>query len=143
MRITTLMVMMFLIGSCASEKRGFVKENVCSHESLKYLRNPRNKAKRAPHNPKLIQDVANTSRSMQLCYEDFKNRSGEEEFNTCLVVGVDEYGGLEFFNFGSQEVKLDQSFIKCARAVTERIPYATYGNNYILIQSYRFYVGDL
>ena len=134
---------MFLIGSCASENPRFVKEKVCSHESLKYLRNPRNKIKRAPKSPELIQAVADTSRSMQLCYEDFKNRTDEEEFNTCLVVGVDEYGGLEFFNFGSQEVNLDQTFLNCAKAVTKSIPYSTYGTNYILIQSYRFYVGDL
>lgn len=143
MRLTTLMMMMFLIGSCATEKPRFIKEKVCSNESLKYLRNPRNKIKRAPNNPKLIQDVANTTRSMQLCYEDFKNRTGEEEFNTCLVVGVDEYGGLEFFNFGSQDVNLDRQFINCAKAVTKSIPYSAYGSNYILIQSYSFYVGDL
>lgn len=132
--------MMFLIGSCATEKPKFVKEKVCSNESLKYLRNPRNISKRALNNPKLIRDVANSTRNMQMCYEDFKNRTGQEEFNTCLVVGVDEVGGLEFYNFSSQEVKLDQTFLNCAKAVTKRLPYSTYGNNYILIQSYQFFV---
>lgn len=140
MRLATLILMMFLMGSCASEKPRFVKEKVCSNESLKYLRNPRNISKRALNNPKLIQDMADTTNSMQLCYEDFKLRTGKEEFNTCLVVGVDEYGGMEFYNFSSQEVSLDQTFINCARAVTNKIPYSSYGNNYILIQSYQFFV---
>lgn len=143
MKSLALLLMIFFISSCASEKPNFVKENVCSREALKYLRNPRNKEKRAINNPRLIQDMANTSRSMQLCYEDFKNRTGSEEFNTCLVVGVDQYGRLEFHNFSSTEVELDQKFVNCAKSVTSSVAYPEYGRNYILIQSYKFYVGDL
>lgn len=139
--IIFLLITIFCM-SCATEKKKFVKEEVCSNESLKYLKNPRNISKKAVRNPKLIQDMANTSRSMQLCYEDFKNRTGYEEFNTCLVVGVDEFGGMEFYNFGSKEVNLDQTFRECAKAVTNQIPYSAYGNNYILIQSYQFFVSD-
>jgi len=141
MKTLPFLLLLILISSCASERPKFVKEKVCSNQALKYLKNPRNKDKRALNNPKLIQDVANTSRSMQLCYEDFKNRTGKEEFNTCLVVGVDQQGLTEFYNFGSQDVQLDQRFIECARAVTQSVPFSQYGSNYILIQSYQFYVG--
>ena len=142
MKLLTILMLVTFISSCASEKPKFEKEKVCSSQALKYLKNPRNKFKRAPRNPQLIQAVADTSRSMQLCYEDFKNRTGHDEFNTCLVVGVNEERKLEFYNFGSNEVPLDRKFINCARAVTNSVPYSKYGSNYILIQSYQFYVGN-
>jgi hypothetical protein len=128
------------ISSCASEKPRFNKEKVCSNESLKYLRNPRNISKRAPQSPGLIQAMAKSSKGMQACYEDFKNRTGYEEFNTCLVVGVSEDSTTEFYNFSSQEIVLDQKFLSCARTVTKSITFEKYGKNYILIQSYQFYV---
>ena len=143
MKPVLLFLITILLIGCASEKPRFKKERVCSEEALKYLRNPRNKEKRALNNPLLTEALSQTSRSMQLCYEDFKNRTGNDEFNTCLVVGVDESGSMEFKNFGSKDVELDDSFMKCARAVTDSVPYSTYGSNYILIQSYQFYVGDL
>ena len=129
------------ISSCASEKPRFIKEKVCSNESLKYLKNPRNISKRAPQSAALIQEMAKSSKGMQACYEDFKNRTGNEEFNTCLVVGVNEYSQTEFYNFSSQQITLDQKFMNCARNVTKKIPYEKYGRNYILIQSYQFFVG--
>lgn len=142
MRLCFFLFFALLVNSCASEKPKFVKEKVCTAEALRYLRNPRNKEKRALNNPLLIQSMASTTRSMQLCYEDFRNRTGYEEFNTCLVVGVDERGELEFYNFGSKEIKLDDKFMRCAKAVTDSVPYTAFGSNYILIQSYKFYVGD-
>lgn len=141
MKTLSFMLLLMLISSCASEKPGFVKEKVCSNESLKYLRNPRNIHKRAPRSAALIQEMAKSSKGMQGCYEDFKNRTGHEEFNTCLVVGVNEYSQTEFYNFSSQQINLDQKFLNCARKVTKKIPYEKYGRNYILIQSYQFYVG--
>lgn len=142
MRTTFFLLLVLFITSCTTEKPKFKKEQTCSYEALRYLRNPRNKYKQRIRNPKLISDMASTARSMQLCYEDYKNRSGHEEFNTCLVVGIDDYGEMEFFNFGAGEVKLDEGFIKCAKAVTKSIPYSSYGTNYVLIQSYQFYVGN-
>jgi hypothetical protein len=142
MKLITFMILLILISSCASKKPEFVKEKVCSNQAIKYLKNPRNKFKRASNNPKLIQAMTNTSRSMQLCYEDFKNRTGHEEFNTCLVVGVDQSRQMEFYNFGSKDVQLDQTFVNCAKAVTRSVPFSKYGSNYILIQSYQFYVGN-
>jgi hypothetical protein len=142
MKSITFMLLLTLMSSCASEKPQFVKEKVCSNQALKYLKNPRNKYKRAPSNPKLIQAMTNTTRSMQLCYEDFKNRTGHDEFNTCLVVGVNNRKRLEFYNFGSNEVPLDKQFMDCARGVTRNVPFSRYGSNYILIQSYQFYVDN-
>lgn len=143
MKLFLLLLTMILITACASEKPRFRKERVCTEEAMKYLRNPRNMDKRALNNPLLTEALSQTTRSMQLCYEDFRNRTGHEEFNTCLVVGVDENGSMEYKNFGTKEVELDDTFIKCARAVTDSVPYSTYGSNYILIQSYQFYVGDM
>lgn len=142
MKSITFMMLLILISSCASNKPEFVKEKVCSNQALKYLKNPRNKYKRAPSSPKLIQAMTNTTRSMQLCYEDFKNRTGHEEFNTCLVVGVNNSRRTEFYNFGSKDVQLDKAFMDCARAVTRSVPFTKYGSNYILIQSYQFYVDN-
>ena len=143
MRVLSTILVSLLLSACSTPKPKFVKENVCSNQSLKYLRNPRNKIKRALYSPRLIQDMAGTSRSMQLCYEDFKQRPGNEEFNTCMVVGINESGETDFYNFGSKEVRLDKTFLACAEAVTKSVPYNSYGSNYILIQAYQFYLGDL
>ncbi len=140
MKTLSLILLLMFISSCASEKPRFIKEKVCSNESLKYLRNPRNSIKRAPRSAALVRDIAKSSRGMQACYEEFKNRTGHEEFNTCLVVGVNEYARTEFYNFSSQQINLDQKFMNCARKVTSSIPFEKYGSNYILIQSYKFYV---
>lgn len=134
-------IVFLTLASCSTQKPAFKTEKVCSTQALRYLNNPRNKFKRPVKNTALFSEIAATTRSMQLCYEDFKNRTSLEEFNTCLVVGVDDAGEMEFFNFGSQEVQLDDAFLKCARAVTKSVPYGNYGKNYILIQSYQFYVG--
>lgn len=132
-----LLIMFFV--SCSTDDKKFAKEEVCSNQALKYLKNPRNRNKKAPRNPALTEAVAATQKSMQLCYEDFRNRSGVEEFNTCLVVGVDESHQTEFFNFSTREVAVDQRFMDCALAVAKSVPYGKYGSNYILIQSYEFY----
>lgn len=142
MKTGAVLLLLISLISCSTEKPRFRKDNVCSHEALRYLKNPRNKFKQKQIGSELVKVLAGTTRSMQLCYEDFKNRTGLEEFNTCLVVGIDDYGEMEFFNFGSREVQLDESFLNCAKAVTKSVPYSTYGTNYILIQSYQFYVGN-
>ncbi len=141
MKTLSFILLLMFISSCASEKPRFIKEKVCSNESLKYLKNPRNLSKRAPQSAALIHEMAKSSKGMQACYENFRNRSGHEEFNTCLVVGVNEYSQTEFYNFSSQQITLDQKFMNCARNVTKKIPYEKYGRNYILIQSYQFFVG--
>lgn len=127
-----------ILSSCAS-KNEFSKEKVCSDSSLKYLKHPANLSKFKTYPNKLIEELNATQRSIQLCYEDFRNRSGFEEFNTCLVVGIDHLGRTEFFNFSSKEIPLDETFIRCARSVTSSIAYSMYGKDYILVQSYQFF----
>ena len=140
MKTFLILLSIVILSSCASEKKQFDFRKTCSNESVKYLRNPRNLTKRDMQNPYLAEKIANTQRSMQLCYEDFKKRTDHEgEFNTCLVVGIDEYGSMDFYNFSSREAKLDNEFITCANAITARLDFASYGWNSILVQSYSFY----
>jgi hypothetical protein len=140
MNVFSFILLISIFVSCASEKSKFVPEKVCSNQALKYLRNPRNKTKTLKPHPAIFQELTKTSRDMQLCYQDFKTRTGHEEFDTCLVVGVDDQGSLDFYNFSSEEIKPDETFMSCAHAVTQSVPYQKYGNSYILIQSYRFFV---
>lgn len=139
MNFWVCLVLVVLATSCSSNNSRFDKAEVCSNQAIKYLKNPRNKNKQSLSNPELQKAVAATKKSMQLCYEDFRNRSGVDEFNTCLVVGVDEGGKEEFFNFSTQEVEVDERFVNCATAVTRSVPYSNFGSNYILIQAYQFY----
>lgn len=129
----------FLVLSCSSGPGEFSHQTVCSKDSMNYLRHPKNKEKDQHLSEALLNELAKTQQSMQLCYEDFKNRTGHEEFDTCLVVGVDGKGRTEYFNFSARAAPLDRRFLNCARAVTKSIPYGRYGRNYILVQSYRFY----
>jgi hypothetical protein len=138
-----LLVLLFLLVSCTTPSPRFYKNKVCSNESLKYLRHPQNIRKRMSTHPALLRNLAATSTGMQGCYEELKQRTGIEEFSTCLVVGIDRYGKQEFFNFHSREVELDDKFLTCAQSVTKSIPFEKYGRNYILLQSYQFYVTDL
>lgn len=137
-----LLVSLVLLGvalSCSSNNTRFDSNKVCSEQALKYLKNPRNKSKQYLNSPELQRAVNATKKSMQLCYEDFRNRSEVEEFKTCLVVGIDEAGNNDFYNFSTQEVELDERFMNCAKAVTNSVPYSDFGSNYILIQAYQFY----
>lgn len=140
MKTIFLLLLALLITSCASEKQNFNVNKTCSNESIKYLRNPRNQTKRYLDSPYLASKIASTKGSMQSCYNDFKKRSGlDDDFNTCLVVGIDESGLMDFYNFSSNDVRLDQKFIDCAINVTAGVDFSSYGWNYILVQTYKFY----
>ena len=139
MKLLVSLVLLLVALSCTSNNSGFDQGKVCSTQALKYLKNPRNKNKQFLNSPELRKAVQATKKSMQLCYEDFRNRSEVEEFRTCLVVGIDEVGNTEFFNFSTQEVEVDERFMNCAKAVTGSVPYSNFGSNYILIQAYQFY----
>jgi hypothetical protein len=143
MRIIAFIFFALYISSCASEKKPFNKNNTCSNESLKYLKNPRNQDKVHLRSPELLNELAKSRVGIQQCYEDYGKRSDQKEFSTCMVVGVDQEGSLEFFNFGSREVQLDKKFIDCAKAVTRPSSFSKYGKNYILIQSYQFFATGL
>jgi hypothetical protein len=134
-----VLVLLVLVAACASKKNDFSQDKVCSKDSVKYLSHPKNKSKTTVMSSELLNELAKTQQSMQLCYEDLRNRTGHEEFDTCLVVGVDKRGKTEFYNFAAQGSPLDERFLNCARGVTKKIPYGKYGKNYILVQSYQFY----
>lgn len=123
--------------SCATPEPQFNQEKVCSKEALRYLKNQ--KSRKQIHTQALANELSKTQRDIQLCYEDFKARTGKEEFNTCLVVGVDRRGRTDFFNFSSADAQLDKTFIQCARSVTRNMRYGEFGKNYTLVQSYQFY----
>ncbi len=140
MKTLALLSVFSFLGSCATKLPEFRPAKVCSAEALRYLKNPRNRTKSRRVNADLAREMASTQKNMQLCYEDYRLRSGHIEFNTCLVVGVDRSGAMDFYNFSSREVRLDQSFLNCAQAVTRSVPYAKFGKNFILIQAYQFYI---
>jgi hypothetical protein len=140
MKFAALFVLPFLALSCATKDPtpDFAREKVCSKSSIKYLNHPANRRKLRPVNTDLMSVMANTSPGMQICYDDLKARTGRDEFNTCLVVGVNSRGKTEFFDFSSQEIT-DSKFLECAKQVTRQINYGAYGKNYILVQSYQFF----
>lgn len=135
-----LLILTLTFVSCSTPRRPFRKDVSCSNQAIKYLKNPRNTDKKINHSPALMKSMAKTTEGMQSCYEEFKQRTENDTFNTCLVVGVDEKGRTDFYNFGSQEVELDQEFLNCAGRITKQLNYAAFGKNYILLQSYQFYV---
>lgn len=137
MKLFAYLIVLAFLYSCSTNK--FIKEEVCSTSSLKYLSLARNKTKHKPLNLSLGREVLNTQKGMQYCYDDFKRRTGKEEFRTCLVVGVDNKGSTEFLDVSSKEAVLDNRFKKCATQVAKQVPFAQFGRNYIFIQSYNFY----
>jgi len=123
--------------SCAQKK--FVKENVCSPNALSYMKKSKGRRFLPPKNEALRKKIAETQTGMQQCYDSYMKRTGHDEFQTCMVVGVDGNGKLEYYNFSSQETHSDRAFIQCAVKVTKKVPFQKYGKNYILLQSYNFY----
>lgn len=124
--------------SCSTTKP-FVKENVCSPNAISYMRNSKGRSFALPKSDALKQQLASTQDGMQQCYHDYMKRTGHEEFQTCMVVGVDAKGKMEYYNFSAQDTHSDRAFIQCAVKVTKKIPYQKYGKNYILLHSYNFY----
>lgn len=136
-----LLLSLALLGqfSACSSRKEFVKEQVCSPSALAYVKTAKNRSTRPALGEDLKRELALTQKSIQQCYDDFLTRTGKDEFRTCLIVGVDEIGRMEYYNFSSQDIHSDQAFIQCAVKVTKRIPYWKFGSNYILMQTYNFY----
>lgn len=140
MKTLILLLSFLLISACATKKAPeFKKEKVCSSVSNNYLKNPKNKTKSFLKSEKAMSEMGKTQPGMQLCYEALKARKGIEEFSACLVVGVDARSKLDFYEFSSNEKKLDNEFISCAIKATGVVNFSNLGKNYILIQSYDFY----
>lgn len=129
---------LFLLSSCSTKKE-FVKEKVCSPNAMTYLNGAKKRLKSAPRSDELKIKMAETQLGMQKCYQDYQRRTGVAEFQTCLVVGVDGLGMMEYYNFSSQDIHSDQEFIQCAVKVTKQVPYWQYGKNFVIVQSYSFY----
>lgn len=137
MKALTL-VLLFVISSCSTHKP-FIKENVCSPNAINYMRNSKGRSFVPPKTAALRHTFEQTQTGMQQCYQDYMKRTGHAEFQTCMVVGVDAKGRMEYYNFSAQDTNSDRAFIQCAVKVTKKIPFQTYGKNYILLQSYNFY----
>lgn len=122
--------------SCSSDR--FVKEEVCSPSSLAYLKSTRDRE----HGPQMLNalehELLASKKEIQKCYDDYYDRTGIAEFQTCLVVGVDVTGMLDFYQLSSREIYSDSRFVKCAEEVTKKIPWWKYGTNYTVLQTYRF-----
>ena len=138
MKIFAIVFCSLILVSCASRDPKFEKEKVCSSQSLNYLKK-QTKTKKYLFSEALNQELMQTQPTMQQCYESFRARSGQEEFNTCLVVGVDRKGKTEFFNFSSNDIQMDKEFIECAHKVTKSLQYGKHGKNYVIVQAYQFY----
>lgn len=132
-----LVLLLLSFFSCTHKK--FVKENVCSPNAIAYIKNSKGRNFPLPNSQALKDKIAQTQTGMQQCYTDYMKRTGHEEFQTCMVVGVDSLGRMEYYNFSSQDIHSDRAFIQCAVKVTKKVPFWRYGKNYILLQSYNFY----
>lgn len=137
MKTAALLVLAVLVASCASKEVKFEPEKTCSPTTLRYLK--KNKSKPFLQSEEVINAMQTTQPGVQACYEAFAKRSGKEEFDTCLVVAYNKKGKLDFWELSSQQVKLDQDFVKCANKAIGAVPFWKYGKNYILMQSYHFY----
>ncbi len=137
MKSLFLLFLIISIVSCASPQPVFNQNKACSKESLRYLKNQ--KDRKQVHTQALADELGKTQRDIQLCYEDFKVRTGKKEFNTCLVVGVDSRGKTDFYHFSSADPSIDREFISCAHSVTKNVNFGRFGKNYTLVQSYQFY----
>ncbi len=120
--------------SCAQKK--FVKENVCSPNALSYMKKSKGRKFFSPQSEALQKKIAETQTGMQQCYDSYMKRTGHDQFQTCMVVGVDGNGKREYYNFSSQQTHSDRAFIQCAVKVTKKVPFERYGKNYILLQFY-------
>ncbi len=134
----SLLLSIFFISAC-STKKDFVKENVCSPNALTYINRSKGRSMNVPKSSELRAKLTETQKDMQTCYNNYLMRTGKAEFQTCMVVGVDSRGRVEYYNFSSQDIHSDPGFIQCAAKVTKRVPYSKYGKNFILVQSYNFY----
>jgi hypothetical protein len=137
MKSFLLVSLSLLLFSCASSKDSFEPEKTCSDLSLKYIKN--NKHKRYLQSQEIITALQGTQSGVQSCYDSFVKRKGKDEFNTCLVIGYDVKGKLDYWELSSKEAKLDQEFLNCSNKVIGQVPFWKYGKNFILVQSYHFY----
>lgn len=138
MKVLCLVLCLLVVSACSTHKE-FVKEKNCSPHALSYIKNSTGRSKRPPLSPLLKLKLEETQVGMQQCYEAYMKRAGQKDFQTCMVVGVDSLGRLEYYNFSANDIHSDRAFVQCAVKVTKKVPYTKFGKNYIMVQSYHFY----
>lgn len=129
---------LILLAGCAGRNH-FEAADVCSPTALKFVKQARDRDRAPLMTEALRRELEASKQSMQKCYDDFYARTGQDEFKTCLVVGVDVTGMLDFYSFSAREIQSDRQFVQCAVNVTKTIQFWRYGTNYTLIQSYNFH----
>lgn len=137
MKTSLLISMLLLLSACSSREVKFDQQKTCSPLALNYLK--KHKSRRFMQSTEAIDQMEKTQPGVQLCYEAFAKRTGKDEFDTCLVVGYDMKGKMDFYELSSTQVKLDSEFLKCANAAIGVVPFWKLGKNYTLLQSYHFY----
>jgi hypothetical protein len=137
MKTMMLLLVLFVVASCASKEIKFDQNKTCSQLSLNFMRNNRNRT--FLQSQQAISEMQKTQSGVQACYEDFLKRGGKPEFATCLVVGFDNMGKMDYYELSSREAKLDQKFVTCANKAIGIVPFWKLGKNYVLLQSYHFY----
>lgn len=137
MKTPLLVTLLIFFSACATKEIQFDPKKTCSPLALKYLKT--NKLRPLLQSTEAIDQMQRTQPGVQACYETFAKRSGIEEFDTCLVVGFDDKGKMDFYELSSMQAKLDNRFLKCANAAIGIVPFWKLGTNYSLLQSYHFY----
>lgn len=134
------LALVFLLISCAQQPPGpFVKEQVCAPRALAFIHKSLSTGRQLCTSNALHAQLQQALPQLQQCYKDFLKRTGRGDFQTCLVVGVDGRGEVDYFNFSAQDVQEDEEFLNCGIAATGRIPFGSYGRSYVLLQTYNFY----
>lgn len=136
MKALMILSLLFVV-SCASDEVKFDQNKTCSQLSLNFLRN--NKHRTFLQSTEAINEMQKTKSGVQACYDSFVKRGGKPEFATCLVVGFDKAGKMDYYELSSRETKLDTQFVNCANKAIGAVPLWKLGKNYVLLQSYHFY----
>lgn len=115
----------------------FKDDKVCSPKAMEYL-----KDQKKPHNytkEELHSYMLKLEPLIRTCYQNEMERTGvQNSFNLCLVVGLDNNGNQDFFEFSTSEVSLSDTMRSCLREIE---PKADFGRlkDISLIQPYRLY----
>jgi hypothetical protein len=139
MNFMKFFVLTFLACSCASEVPRFSIDRTCDYRTQNVLRNPRYKGRTRLAPRLLLGEFRKLGPGIQSCYELHREKLGVEEFNSCLIVGVDASGVRDFHHFSSEELILENDFKECVEAATRILPFEQLGRNYLAIQNIRFH----
>jgi hypothetical protein len=93
------------------------KEDVCSQESLDYLKKAKKGRPISPEESALLRSsMRKIEPLVKSCYGDELKRSNKDlALRICFVGGFDHLGKVEFSQFSSKEVQLGPEFSSCLR----------------------------